>query len=57
MFYENLSLREAADVMNISIGSARQHYERGKRRLRESLERMEPGYGMEWRRKENPGAV
>lgn len=57
VFYENLSLREAADVMNISIGSARQHYERGKRRLRESLERMEPGYGMEWRRKENPGAV
>jgi len=57
VFYENLSLREAADVMNISIGSARQHYERGKRRLRESLERMEPGYGMEWRRKETPGAV
>ena len=57
VFYEDLSLRDAADVMNVTIGSARQHYQRGKRRLRESLERMETGYGIEWRRKENPGAV
>lgn len=57
VFYEDLSVREAADVMRISIGSARQHYQRGKRRLRESLEQMEPGYGIEWRRKENPSAI
>src|SRR4030095_12695246 len=57
VFYEDLSLREAAIVMNISIGSARQHYERGKKRLRESLATMELGYGISWGRKENPSAV
>src|SRR5712691_7342089 len=57
VFYEDLSLREAADVMGISIGSARQHYERGKKRLRECLGQMETSYGSSWRGKENPGAV
>src|SRR5436189_85175 len=51
------SLREAADVMGVSIGSARQHYERGKKRLRESLATMELGYGLNWGREENPSAV
>jgi RNA polymerase sigma-70 factor (ECF subfamily) len=57
VFYEDLSLREAADVMGISIGTVRQHYERGKRHLRESLNREDLDYGISWRRRENPGAV
>ncbi len=34
----DLSVREAGKTMGISVGSARTHYERGKRRLRELLE-------------------
>lgn len=57
VFYEDLSLSEAANVMGVSIGSARQHYERGKKRLRESLATMELGYGINWGREKNPSAV
>ena len=57
VFYQELTLSEAAEVMKISIGSARQHYERGKKRLRELLDREEVDYGIGWRRKENPGTV
>ena len=37
-FYQRLSVSEAAEVMHITVGSARQHYERGKKRLREILQ-------------------
>ena len=57
VFYQDLSLSEAAEVMGISIGSARQHYDRGKKRLREFLGQTESAYGISWRGKENPGAV
>ena len=57
VFYQDLSLSEAAEVMNISVGSARRHYERGKKRLRETLDRDGVEYGIGWRRKENSGAV
>lgn len=37
VFYQDLSIREAGEVMGVSLGTARAHYERGKRRLRERL--------------------
>jgi RNA polymerase sigma factor (sigma-70 family) len=37
VFYQDLTIGEAAGVLGISIGTARTHYERGKRRLRELL--------------------
>ncbi|HJU72174.1 MAG TPA: RNA polymerase sigma factor [Gemmatimonadaceae bacterium] len=38
VFYQNLTIQEAADVLDMPVGTARTHYERGKVRLRELLE-------------------
>jgi len=37
VFYQDLSLAQCAEVMAVSIGSARRHYERAKQRLREHV--------------------
>ncbi len=37
VFYEDLTIEKAAEVIGVSVGTARTHYERGKARLRELL--------------------
>lgn len=37
VFYEELSIAEAATIMGVSVGSARQHYDRGKKNLKDLL--------------------
>lgn len=37
VFYQELSVQEAADVLGVPVGTARTHYERGKARLRTLL--------------------
>lgn len=45
VFYQDLTVREAAEVMEVSLGSARVHYDRGKKRLRALLSETELGGG------------
>lgn len=38
VFYQELTIQEAADVLAMPVGTARTHYERGKARLRQLLD-------------------
>lgn len=57
VFYEELTLQETAEVLGISLGAVRKHYERAKTRLRELLQQSENNYGVYWRREKDPSAV
>ena len=41
VFYQDLTIQEAAHVLKMPVGTARTHYERGKARLRQLLQREE----------------
>jgi DNA-directed RNA polymerase specialized sigma24 family protein len=42
VFYHELTIEEAAGVMGVSIGTARVHYDRGKKRLATLLAEERP---------------
>ena len=37
VFYQGMTIEESAEVMGVTVGSARVHYDRGKRRILEEL--------------------
>lgn len=42
-FYHNMTLESISTIMEISVGSVRTHYERGKKKLRELIEKETAG--------------
>lgn len=41
VFYQNCTIQEAAEIMEIQLGTARTHYERGKQQLKKKLLKYE----------------
>ncbi len=41
VFYHDVTLEQAAEVMGISVGSVRTHYHRGKKRIRHLMGKSE----------------
>lgn len=41
VFYQDLTVEEAGRVLGVSVGTARTHFDRGKRRLRQMLDAAE----------------
>jgi len=37
VFFQGMTIEESAEVMGVTVGSARVHYDRGKRRILEEL--------------------
>jgi RNA polymerase sigma-70 factor (ECF subfamily) len=57
VFYQELSIEAAAEVLGVSVGTARTHYTRGKERLREWLQQAEVSHEPARPRQADPAIV
>jgi RNA polymerase sigma-70 factor (ECF subfamily) len=57
VFYQELSVEAAAEVIGVSVGTARVHYARGKDRLRQELQRTEAAHEFTGTRQSNAAVV